>query len=233
VTGLSSVGGEGGGVGSIGPQGPQGETGPEGPQGPQGLQGPAGLDGAQGATGLQGPAGLDGAQGATGLQGPAGLDGAQGATGPQGPAGLDGAQGPQGPQGLQGPAGTGSGDAYFMIWGEESNASLTVGGYDWSLGNGSDDETWSFNGGIVIPFACEIISMAISNNMKSTYEIAPTINGTAQEAGRVGVNNQESNYLDIVSPIQLAKGDIFNFKTMSVTLDTSQAKRVMATIRKV
>ncbi len=219
MTGLSSVGGEGGGVGSIGPQGPQGETGPEGPQGPQGLQGPAGLDGAQGATGLQGPAGLDGAQGATG---------------PQGPAGLDGAQGPQGPQGLQGPAGTGSGDAYFMIWGEENDSNnIAAGNYDWSLGNGCDHEQWSFNGGVVLPFNCEIVTVSLSALRNCSFEVAPTLNGIAQESGRVILANSLASSIDILTPIQAAKGDIFNFKTMAVTSADGTALRVMATIRKV
>lgn len=98
----------------------------------------------------------------------------------------------------------------FAIWAEE-NGGLGNNTFEWAFGNGANTP---INGGIVIPFTCELIAMTCkANNNTSSQVIQIVVNGSPNTVYSVtALNGVGSNKFS--APLQINSGSRINFRTV-------------------
>ena len=98
----------------------------------------------------------------------------------------------------------------FAIWAEES-ADLNNNSFEWAYGNGNNTPAGM---GVVIPFACELISFCLTHeaNANTTVELWQNTSGTGQ---RVSTSNSRKGITNLDTPHAIAEGDVINFKTIT------------------
>lgn len=103
-----------------------------------------------------------------------------------------------------------SSSSIFPIWAEE-NSSLGTNTYEWAFWNGANSPQ---NGGIVIPFDCEVFAM--SGNFASwTCTVQLEVNGSLVTWANVTRVSTRNNYNTFVTPVSINAWDTINFKSVA------------------